>query len=116
MIGDATLVPPKTKNVPPVPNVSTTATPVFGSATAETSASARREQFVATLIWNDGLGSKAEQPDPAPLHTVSLQPRLLLARDSDVPPTAVTNCDAAGYWTPKPLSPELAVTATPACS
>ena len=33
--------------------------------------------------------------------------------DRDVPPTAVTNCEAAGYSTPKPLSPELTVIATP---
>src|SRR5215831_19599977 len=116
MIGAATLVPPNTKNVPLVPNVSATATPVFGSATAETSVSARREQLVGTLLWKAGRDSKDEQPDPAPLQAVSLQPRLLLARVSDVPPTAVTNCEAAGYSTPKPLSPELAVTATPECS
>ena len=60
-----------------------------------------------------GWASKDEQPEPAPLHTVSVQPRALLARDRDVPPTAVTNCEAAGYSTPKPLSPELTVIATP---
>src|SRR5215831_8567394 len=113
MIGAATLVPPKTKNVPPVPNVSATATPVFGSATAATSATARRAQLVATPFWKAGLASTAEQPEPAPLHTVSPQPRALLLRTRWVPPTAVTNGEAAGYSTPKPLSPELAVTATP---
>jgi len=35
---------------------------------------------------------------------------------SDVPPTAVTSSEAAGYETPKPLSPELAVIATPGWS
>jgi hypothetical protein len=32
---------------------------------------------------------------------------------SEVPPTAVTYCDEAGQETPKPLSPEDAVIATP---
>jgi len=41
------------------------------------------------------------------------QPRLLVDVSSEVPPTAVTNLDAAGYPTPKPSSPELAVMATP---
>jgi hypothetical protein len=31
-----------------------------------------------------------EQPDPAPVHTVSLQPREFDAATSVVPPTAVT--------------------------
>jgi hypothetical protein len=48
-----------------------------------------------------------------PFQTVSDQPRELDAVFSDVPPTAVTNCEAAGYSTPKPLSPADAVTATP---
>jgi hypothetical protein len=47
-----------------------------------------------------GFEMYALQPLPAPLHTVSLQPRVLLARLSDVPPTAVTYCEAAGNWTP----------------
>src|SRR6516164_2497550 len=111
MMGDATLVPPKTFH-PLRPKVSYTPTPVFGSATAETSATARLPQPVLTFC-HDGVGSNAEHPEPAPLHAVSVQPRLLLAVVSDVPPTAVTNCDAAGYSTPNPLSPELAVTATP---
>src|SRR5215471_9539881 len=111
MMGAATLVPPKTFQ-PLTPNVSNTPTPVFGSATAETSATARLAHPVLTFC-HDGVGSKAEHPEPEPFHAVSVHPRLLLAVVSDVPPTDVTNCDAAGYSTPNPLSPELAVTATP---
>jgi hypothetical protein len=37
-----------------------------------------------------------EQPEPAPLHTDSLQPRELLAATNDVPPTAVVYDDEAG--------------------
>ena len=54
MIGEATLVPPNTVQ-PPEPYVSYTATPVAGSATAETSATVRREQPVS--VWNDGFAS-----------------------------------------------------------
>src|SRR5581483_5130448 len=102
MIGDATLVPPNTVQ-PPEPYESYTATPVAGSATAETSATVRLEQPVS--CWNEGFGSTAEQPLPAPSveevdQTDSVQPRALLARDRLVPPTAVTYCDAAGYSTP----------------
>ena len=41
-----------------------------------------------------------EQPLPAPLQTVSLQPRLLPAVLRLVPPTAVTYWEAAGNSTP----------------
>jgi hypothetical protein len=85
---------------------------VAGSATAETSASARREQLVVT-VCQVGLASKDEQPEPAPFHAVSVQPRALLAVRSEVPPTAVTNREVAGYSEPLPLSPELTVIATP---
>jgi hypothetical protein len=37
----------------------------------------------------------------------------LEALDSEVPPTAVTYCEAAGYSAPYPLSPEETVIATP---
>src|SRR6266487_659142 len=113
MIGAETLVPPNT-NQPLRPwkaVLSNTATPVFGSATALTSATVRRTQPLS--VCQDGLVTKAEQPLPAPLHTVSLQPRLFDAVRRLVPPTAVTKRDAAGNSTPKPESPELAVTATP---
>jgi hypothetical protein len=84
---------------------------VFGSATAATSLLVRREQPVS--VCQDGLASSAEQPEPVPFQTVSLQPREFAAADSEVPPTAVTYREAAGYSTPNPLSPAEAVTATP---
>ena len=83
-----------------------------GSATADTSASARREQFVVT-VCQVGLLSNAEQPEPAPFHADSVQPRLLPDRFRLVPPTDVTNRDDAGNSAPVPLSPELTVMATP---
>src|SRR5690348_16696354 len=110
MIGDETLVPPKTSQPPTPPNVSYTATPVFGSATAETSASARLAQPVLKLAWPESAALNAEQPLPAPLHPVSVQPRVPPPWVRWVPPTAVTKCDDAGNCAPKPLSPELAVT------
>ena len=78
--------------------MSYTATPVLGSATAATSATVRRAQPVSCC--QVGLGSYDEQPLPAPLQTVSVQPRAFVAFFSDVPPTAVTYFDAAGYSTP----------------
>ncbi len=67
-------------------------------------------------VCHAGFGSNALQPLPAPLHADSVQPRALAAVVSDVPPTAVTRGEAAGYETPKPPSPELAVIATPGWS
>src|SRR5580693_1794681 len=98
MIGDDTLVPP-TSRKPSWSKVSKTATPVLGSATADTSLSVRILQPVS--VCQEGLASSAEQPDPVPsvldvLHTLSVQPRALLACFSEVPPTEVTNCEAAG--------------------
>ena len=95
------------------PKVTLTATPVFGSATAETSALALRAHWVAA-VCQAGFGLTVEQPLPAPLHAVSFQPRALASRVSEVPPTATTCESEAGYSTPKPPSPVLAVTATPA--
>src|SRR3954470_1377324 len=113
MTGAATLVPPNTSQPPPPcpRKVSYTETPVFGSATAETSATVRRAQPVS--VCQAGLATKALQPLPAPLQAVSVQPRALLARTRCVPPTAVTKREAAGNSTPKPLSPELTVMAMP---
>jgi hypothetical protein len=86
---------------------------VFGSATADTSASARRAHPVDT-VCQVGFVSKAEQPEPAPLHARSVHPRVVVAaRLSEVPPTAVTYREVAGYAAPVPLSPVLAVIATP---
>src|SRR5262245_38586239 len=98
MIGDEALVPPTTNQPDWFWNgvESKTATPVLGSATAETSATARRRQPVLAFAWPEIWAWKREQPLPAPLHTVSLQPRLLEAVVSVVPPTAVTNFDEAG--------------------
>src|SRR5262245_44100146 len=121
MMGDETLVPPNTSH-PWAPwnlKLSYTETPVLGSATAETSAVARSGQTPATLALlacQLGRGSKALQPLPAPLQTVSDHPRALarsLLGVRLVPPTAVTYCEAAGYRTPNPASPELAVIAMP---
>src|SRR6478672_576775 len=113
MTGAATLVPPKTSQ-PLVPRFrveSNTATPVAGSATADTSATVRRAQPLSCC--HAGLASKREQPEPAPDHAVSVEPRSLTKRRSEVPPTAVTKRDAAGYSTPKPASPEETVIAMP---
>ena len=100
-IGEATLVPPKTVH-PPEPYESYTATPVAGSASAETSATVRRTQPLS--VWKAGFASYLEQPLPAPSvadvdQTDSVQPRALLARVSEVPPTAVTHGELAGYST-----------------
>ncbi len=69
-----------------------------GSATAETSATARFAQPVS--CWKAGLGSMVEQPLPGPPYwlcqTLSDQPRALLSLVSAVPPTEVTYCEAAG--------------------
>ena len=72
-----------------------------GSATAETSASARLAQPVVMPLWKAGLATYVEQPEPAPsvelvFQTVSVQPRVLLAVVSEVPPTAVTYFEVAG--------------------
>src|SRR5579884_2562061 len=112
MIGEATLVPPKTSH-PDTRYESKTSTPVFGSASAETSAMARRLQcavMFATLDCQLGCDSTELHPLPAPLHADSTRGEMDV---SDVPPTAVTKGEAAGYCGPKPLSPELAVMATP---
>ena len=85
--GDATLVPPYTAH-PFAPVVWYTATPVFGSPTAATSASVRSEQPVS--VCQLGLAMYALQPLPPLFHADSVQPRVLLALLSVVPPTAST--------------------------
>src|SRR5689334_21795574 len=97
--GAATLVPPNTSQ-PALLRLTGpyTATPVLGSATAETSATVRFEQPAS--VCQVGLPNTVLQPLPAPLHTVSVQPRVLAAALSEVPPTAVTCGDDAGYSTP----------------
>src|SRR5882724_12649466 len=111
--GAATLVPPNTSQAERLALAGPkTATPVLGSATAETSATVRRAQ--PESVCQVGLAYTALHPLPAPLQAVSLQPRVLLLRTRLVPPTAVTCGEDAGNSTPKPLSPELTVTAIPA--
>jgi hypothetical protein len=61
---------------------------------------ARFEQPVPNVAAPGSAVLYAEQPEPAPLHTVSLQPRVLLAATKDVPPTAVTYADDAGKAAP----------------
>src|SRR6516162_2300899 len=112
MMGEATLVPPKTyQPLTPDDPGAYTATPVFGSATAETSPTVRCLQ--PRSVCHDGFAKVALQPAPVPLHAVSLHPRLVLAGAKLVPPTAITYGDDAGNSTPYPASPLLAVTATP---
>src|SRR5882672_1878490 len=110
--GAATLVPPNTWNADAVDDVgANTATPVLGSATAETSASMRRAQPASCCQL--GLANTVLQPLPAPLHTVS---RGVAPMWTEVPPIARTPGEVAGNCGPprKPLSPELAVTVMPA--
>src|SRR3974390_610361 len=92
------------------------ATPVAGSATAERSASARAVQPVTVLLSQAGCGITSLRPEPAPPHPSSVHGRVAPAGPaaSDVPPTAVTNADDAGYCTPNPWSPELAKKLAPA--
>src|SRR5436190_16987505 len=99
MNGAAALVPPNTIQPGSPPSVSYTATPVFGFDTDETSAIVLRPHAPGSC--QPGLGSYDEQPLPAPDQAVSLQPRVVVvACDSDVPPVAVTYCEAAGYSAP----------------
>jgi hypothetical protein len=69
MIGVATLLPPSAiqPNGRPLElTESYTATPGVGSASADTSFSVRFSQSSGAFC-QDGLGSRTEQPDPAPL-------------------------------------------------
>ena len=96
-------------------NESKTATPVFGSATAATSAPLRPAQ--PESFCHTGFGSSVAQPEPEPPHADSAQPRVLELRVRLVPPTAVTNGSAAGAPNCRsPSSPLDAVTATPGWS
>ena len=61
-----------------------TDTPVAGSATADTSARALPEHWVAE-VCHEGLAFRVEQPLPAPLQALSVQPRELEAFDNEVP-------------------------------
>src|SRR5437773_3759628 len=83
-IGDDALVPPTTVHSP----WTNTATPVAGSATAAMSDAVRIGQCVS--FCHAGFAMYAEQPEPAPFHAVSVQPRALVAFFRLVPPTAIT--------------------------
>src|SRR5471030_2526190 len=107
MIGLETLVPPKTRKRP----LYTTATPVLGLASADTSPMVRIEQPVS--FCQEGFGKTWLQPLPAPDQTVSVHPRVPPPLCRVVPPTAVTYCDPAGNCGPKPPSPVLAVIMCP---
>src|SRR3954451_7197436 len=102
MIGEETLVPPNTIQpfTPWYAVESYTATPVLGSATADTSALALFAHLVVTEVCHAGLALSVEQPDPAPLQADSLQPRVLEVLLSEVPPTATTVPNDAGAWAP----------------
>src|SRR5436305_3867798 len=111
IMGAEALVPPKTSQ-PDWPKVSKTATPVDGSATAETSEMVRWLQ--PGSVCQACFLACALQPLPVPTQALSLQPRGLLAlRTNVVPPTAITVLKAAGSSVSKPLSPALVVMATP---
>ena len=70
---------------------------MFGSASAETSATVRRGQ--PESVCQAGFGSYAEQPEPDPDHFVSVF-HVVPLRLSFVPPTDVTYGDSEGYSTP----------------
>src|SRR3954467_3442544 len=95
-------------------------TPVFGSATAETSAMGRLVPppvcaQLDSVVWNLAAFRNALQPLPAPDQTVSEARWLAPSRFRLVPPTAITLGSAAGYCAPKPESPVEAVMATKGC-
>src|SRR6202012_3165010 len=103
-IGEEALVPPTSFQPPLLLEVSYTATPVAGSASAATSLSMRLLQPAGRLsaLCQDGFGSTEEQPEPVPsefcevFHTVSVQPREFDAVLSRVPPTETTFGRLAG--------------------
>ena len=121
-IGAEALVPPNTQkqfgcvHVSAGPGefgigvLSYTSTPVFGSATAETSASERRMQCTPDLsVCHAGFETNELQPLPVPDHAVSLNFRAFVERINDVPPTQTTVENEHGCCAPVPLSPALAV-------
>ena len=97
-MGDEALVPPTTDQAPPVASLQYTATPVSGSATADTSVSMRFVQLAS--VCQLGLVISALQPLPPLLQAPSAQPRDDVEVVSDVPPTATTPAEVAGYETP----------------
>ena len=71
---------------------------MFGSATAEMSASVRFAQPVS--VCHEGLAMYALQPLPPLVQADSVQPRAFDALLSAVPPMARTYCDVAGNSAP----------------
>src|SRR5262245_4658855 len=116
--GALALVPPMIIQpaTPRKGTVSYTATPVFGSATADSSAVLRIGHCRSRC--HAGLATNAEQPLPAPLHASSVQPRDPGPWCSRlVPPTAISLERRAGNWgVPKPSATEDTVIATPGWS
>src|SRR5215469_4120437 len=98
IVGEATLVPPKTSHpLNPWHGVeSNTETPVFGSASEEISGTLRVPPTPLTPTWYDGCGSNALGPPPLPLQPVSpaKPPPPLVA--TLVPPHATTEVEALG--------------------
>src|ERR1041384_7010767 len=84
-----------------------TATPVFGSATAEMSDAARRPHALVGTVstWNDGSGMRVLHVLPALDHAVSVQPRVVLDLTRCVPPTANTCADVLGKSPAAPVLP-----------
>ena len=96
-MGDDALVPPRM--IHPPSYVLYTASPVFGSATAETSATVRCPQ--PGSVCQLGLGLNALHPLPPSLQAPSTQPRAAVVDWTRlVPPTATTYCDDAGKLAP----------------
>src|SRR3954465_5457822 len=97
MIGADSLVPPYCDHdeLFEVVGAYTLRPPVFGSAAADTSAIARLAQPVSNVDDAATAALYVEQPDPAPLHAVSLT-RVVSDIFRVVPPTAVTYVDEAG--------------------
>src|SRR5215469_6994297 len=101
IIGVETLVPPKTSQPGSPPNVVYTATPVFGSPTADTSLLMRIVHTpgllttIGTLLCQDGWAMYRLHSAPESSHAVSVCVALP-AFERVVPPTAVTSVDAVG--------------------
>ena len=93
--------------------------PVYGSATAETSATVLNAHPVSVCQLGFGVYALHPEPVPSPAcvnHTVSDHPRGVVAFARLVPPTPRTYCDDAGNSTPYAVSPALAVMSTPGWS
>ena len=80
------------------------------------SAIARLSQAVLRPCWKSGFGSYGEQPLPPSAQADSVHPRGESSEVSVVPPTATTLGLEAGQLVTLPMSPVLAVTATPGWS